>query len=160
MKQIFSRQQGITLIEVIFAVSIIAAIVMVIGFSITSYVDARAQLLANTKAIYLAEEGYEVLRALRDDDWDTVDAVPIGDVHYLDVSTSTLAIGSTQEIIDVEFYRSFVFNAVYRDSDDDVVSSTTPGATIDTEILELTVFVDGPTGTTSVTALLSNLYAI
>lgn len=154
------KQRGVTLVEVMIALSIIASIAVVIGFSVTAYVDARTKLLNDTKSLYLAEEGYEVLRALRDNDWDTIDVLAIGSTHYLDVSTSTIAVSATPEIIDGLFYRSFVLSAVYRNSNDDITSSTASGAIVDTEILEVRMSVFGPTGTTSLTALLSNIHAI
>ena len=131
-----------------------------LGISVNTFVDARRALLNDTKSLYLAEEGYETLRALRDDDWNTLDALIIGTTYYLDVATTTIAVSGTPEVIDGEFYRSFVFNDVYRDADDDVTASTTPGATVDPEILEVTVSVFGPSGTSSLTALLTNLHAI
>ena len=160
MRYVRIWQQGITLIEVLAALSIIAVMVVVIGFSVTSFVDARSELLNNTKAVYLAEEGYEILRALRNDDWSIIDALVIGDTNYFAVATTTIAVSGTPEVIDGEFYRSFKLSSVYRDGDDDITDSTTPGAVVDTEILEVTVSVFGPTGTTSLTAILSNIFAI
>lgn len=154
------RQQGITLIEVVVAVGIVAVAIVAIGFSVNAFVDARSALLHNARAVYLAEEGYEILRAVRDDSWNTLDALSINNTHYLDVSTTTLAISGTPEVIDGIYYRSFEFTAVYRDGNDDVTASTTPGATIDNDMLEVEVSVFGPTGTSSMTALISNIYAI
>lgn len=154
------RQQGITLIEVIVAVGIVAVAIVAIGFSVNAFVEARTALLHNTKALYLVEEGYEILRALRDDDWNTLDALSLDSPHYFDVSTTTLAVSGTPEVIDGIYYRSFEFTAVYRDGNDDVTASTTPGATVDNDIREVEISVFGPNGTSSLTALISNLYAI
>ncbi len=153
------RQSGVSLIEVMVAVSIIASMLGVVGFSVQSYVNARANLVNDMKALYLAEEGYEILRALRDDDWTTLSDLTIGSTYYLSVSTTTIATTTTQEIIDGEFYRSFVLDEVYRDGDDDVTVSTTPGATVDPDTLEMTMSVGGPSGTTTLRALLTNLHA-
>lgn len=150
------RQQGITIIEVIVAISIISIMVVVIGYSVITFVDARSQLLSNTQAIYLTEEGYEILRALRNDDWNTIDALTVGDTYYFDVATTTITITSTPEVIDGTYYRSFELAPVYRDGNDDIATS----GTIDPDTLEVTVSVYGPTGTTSLTAILANIYAI
>ena len=162
MKYFGFRQKGVTLIEVLIAISIISTIVIAVGFSVNTFVDARTNLLHNTRAVYLAEEGYEIIRALRDDSWSTLDALTLSDTHYLDVATSTIAFSGTQEVIDGLYYRSFVLSEVYRDgsSGDDITASTTAGATVDADMVEVTVSVFGPTGTTSLTAILSNLYAI
>lgn len=142
------------------AISIIATIVVVIGFSITAYIDARAALLNNMKATYLVEEGYEIIRALRDDDWNTLDALVIDDVYYFDVSTTTVAFATTGEVIDGEFYRSFILADVYRDNNDDITASTTLGATIDPDSVEVMISVFGPNGTTTMTAILANIHAV
>ena len=153
-------QQGVSLIEVIMAMAIVSTIVAVVGYSITTFVDARSQLLHNTKAVYLAEEGYEILYALRHDDWSIIDALAIGSTHYLDVSTTTIAVSGTAEAIDGQYYRSFELADVYRDSNDDITDSSTAGAVIDDELREVTVSVFGPTGTSSLTAILSNIHAL
>ena len=153
------NQQGVTVIEAIVAISIIGIMVVVVGFSVTTYVNARAQLVDNMKAVYLVEEGYEIIRALRDEDWGDLDSLTLGDRHYLDVSTTSIDFSSTPEIIDDTFYRSFVVWGVYRDADDDITSSTTPGATLDPDAKEIKVSVSGPYGTSSMRAILSNLQA-
>ncbi len=154
------RQAGVTLIEVLIAISIITSMLVVVGLSVTAYVNARTELLDDMKAVYLAEEGYEMLRALRDDDWNTLDALTRDTIYYFDVATTTLAVGGTPEVVDGSFARSFVLREVYRDGDDDITASTTSGASVDTEIVEVEVTVVGPSGTSSVTSLLSNIDAI
>lgn len=160
MNRYFVKQSGVTIVEVLIALGIILSMIIVVGLSVNTFVDARRELLNDTKSLYLAEEGYEILRALRDDDWTVLEALVIGDTYYLDVSTTAIAISGTPEIIDGEFYRSFVFNDVYRDADDDITASTTAGATVDNEVLGVTVSVFGPSGTSSLSAILTNLHAI
>ena len=140
------------------AISVIAVIAVVVGFSVTTYVNARAELLDDTKALYLAEEGYELLRVLRDSDWATIDGLTIGDTYSFDVSTTTIALTSTLEVIDAEFYRSFVVSEIRRDGDDDIDFSG--GGTNDPDSRLVTVSVFGPTGTTSLSAVLTNINAI
>lgn len=152
-------QSGITLVEVVVGISIIAAAVVAIGFSVNAYVDARAVLLTDVKATYLAEEGYEIVRALRDDDWNTIDALALDTLLYLDVSTTTIAIGGSPEVIDTDFTRSFVLRELYRNGSNDITSSTTAGATVDDEGREIEVYVNGPNGTTSFQAIFTNLHA-
>ena len=48
----------------------------------------------------------------------------------------------------------------YRDGDDDITASTTAGATVDSGTREVEIYVAGPTGTSSMKALLTNLFAI
>lgn len=151
---------GVTLIEVLIGISILTVALLALGFSINAYVDARTALLNETKATYLAEEGYETIRAIRDTNWNTIDALSIGTTYYFELSTTTLAIGATPEVIDGSFRRSFVVRSVYRNASDDIVASTTAGASIDDGSREVQVFVAGPTGTTSLSAILTNIHAI
>jgi Tfp pilus assembly protein PilV len=150
-------QTGVSLIEVIVGVGIITVMLVVIGFSITSYIDARAALLDNTKAMYLAEEGYEILRAVRDNNWETIDELSTNTYYYFYVSTSTFATSTTPEIIDAEFRRSFMLRELRRDANDDIVAS---GGTVDSESRLVEVFVGTTNGTTSLEFILTNIFAI
>lgn len=155
-----SAQSGVSLIEVITGVAIITIILVAIGFAVQTYVAARTTLLVNLKATYLAEEGYEIIRSLRDENWNTIDALPVNTTRYLSVSTTTRAITTTPEVIDTNFRRSFKLQSVYRNSNDDIVASTAPGAALDSETREVEMSVSGPNGTTTFEAILTNLYNI
>lgn len=156
----FNQQRGVTLIEVIVAISLIAIIVIVVGLSVTTYVTAREQLLNDLKAMYLAEEGYEIIRALRDEDWNIIDSFVVGNVNYLKISPSDIDVGGGPELIDGQFSRSFVVQPVARNANDDIVSSTTPGSVIDTGAREIHVSVSGPSGISTFTTILTNIKAI
>lgn len=153
-----NKQAGITLIEVVVAMSIITSILVVVGLSVQSYVAARAELLLSTQQLYLVEEGYEVVRAIRDSSWSDIASLSLDTTYYLDIATTSIAIGSTPEIIDGSFAREISFASVYRDGADDVVASTTPGATVDANMRLLTVRVGSVTGTSSMQVLLANLF--
>jgi type II secretory pathway pseudopilin PulG len=155
-----SAQSGVTLVEVVIGIGIISVSLVAIGLSINTYVAARSALLNNLKATYLAEEGYEIIRAVRDTNWNTIDALTTNGTYYLDVSGVAPVINTTPEIIDTDFRRSFVLRAVYRNGSDDIVSSTTVGAVVDDGSRQFDIFVSGPNGTTTFQAILSNIYAI
>ncbi len=144
----------------VIGIGIISVSLVAIGLSINTYVAARSALLNNLKATYLAEEGYEIIRAVRDTNWNTIDALTANGTYYLDVSGAAPAITTSPEIIDTNFRRSFVLRAVYRNGSDDIVSSTTVGAVIDDGSRQFDIFVAGPNGTTTFQAVLSNIYAI
>lgn len=160
MKNFSRPQAGITLIEIVVAIAIIASIVIAVGYAVTTYVEARSHLLIDTKAMYLAEEGYEIVRSLRDDDWSNIGSLANGTIYYLDVTATTIAVGATAEVIDADFVRSFMLELVYRNASDDIVAAATPGATIDPGSKLLIMSVASPNGTTTVQAILTNLYAL
>jgi prepilin-type N-terminal cleavage/methylation domain-containing protein len=152
-----SKQAGITLVEVVVAIAIVGVMLAVVGFSVLAYLDARSKLLSNMKTMYLAEEGYEILRALRDEDWNTISGLAVDTTYYLSVSTTTLATTTAPEVIDAEYYRAFELKTAYRDGDDDLTD--TPG-TSDSETRIVKVYAWGPTPTTTMTAILTNIKAI
>lgn len=152
------RQSGITLIEVMVAVAIIAIIAVTVGYSVTTYVQARAALLTDTKALYLAEEGYEILRVLRDEDWNNIDSLTLGNTYSFDVTTTTISLSNTVEVVDSEYYRSFKVSEIERDANDDITFSGFGSADSGARMVMVAVF--GPTGTTSLSGVLTNINAI
>lgn len=153
-------QNGVSLIEVIVGISVVSVILIVVGFSVNAYVEARSRLLIDTKKMYLVEEGYEMLRMIRDNNWNDINTLTMGDIYYFSVSTSTIAVSTTPEIIDGTLYREFVVENAYRDGDDDLVDSSVAGAVVDINTKIVTIFVGGVNATTSLEAVLTNINAI
>lgn len=154
-----TKKSGVTLVEVILGISIISIAAVAIGYSIDAYVATRAALLSDLKAAYLAEEGYELVRSVRDDDWMVLGALALDTLHYLDVSSTTATVTATPEVIDGEYTRSFELEALYRNASDDVTTFGAPGATIDDGGRRLEVNVHGPNGTTTFEAIITNIHA-
>ncbi len=152
--------KGVSLIEVLISISIVSILLVAIGQSINTYAGARATLLNNTKATYLAEEGVEIIRAVRDNSWNTINALPANTLRYLSVSTTTFSVVTTPEVIDSSFRRAFIVRPVYRNSADDIVASTTSGATVDGGSRQIDMYVGGPSGTTTMQVILTNIHAI
>jgi type II secretory pathway pseudopilin PulG len=153
-------ERGVTLVEVILGVAIVSSLLVGIGFSVNTYSETKATLLTRTKAAYLAEEGQEIVRALRDTNWNTIDALTINTTLYLDVTDTTIATTNTPEVIDGDYRRSFIVREVYRNGSDDIVASTTVGATVDDGSRLIEMSVAGPAGTTTMEAILANVRAI
>lgn len=72
-----------------------------------------------------------MLRYLRDEDWAALTGLTVDAAYYLDVADTTVDTTGTAEVIDGTYTRSFILHNAYRDSDDDLVASTTGGASID-----------------------------
>jgi Tfp pilus assembly protein PilV len=151
--------KGVTLIEVLIAIGTVSVILIAVGLSVTSYVEARKNLLTQTKSTYLIEEGYETLRAIRDTNWSTLSALTVDDTYYFSLSTTTLSIVTTPEIIDTDYRRSFVVRSVYRNGSRDIVASTTVGATVDSNSRQFDISVANPVGTSKFSAILTNIHA-
>lgn len=155
-----NREKGVALVEVLVGVTIIAVMTIAVGLSITTYLNARASLLTDLTAVYLAEEGYELVRALRNDNWTSFEALSIDTPLYLDIATTTISVGSSPESIDGVYTRQFTLRDVYRNGSDDITASTTSGASVDSDMREVVVEVGGPNGTTSFTGIVSNIFAL
>ena len=72
MKRGVKKQQGFFLIEVIVAASVIAVVLVLLLGAIQNSIEVSERALERTQAAYLLEEGAEVLKAIRDNDWDTI----------------------------------------------------------------------------------------
>lgn len=152
------RTRGVSMVEVLIGVAIVGLLVVVISHSLTLYFTASTKTLTQTQALYLAEEGQEILRYLRDADWTDISSLTNDTPYYLDVTDTTLAITSTPEVIDGTFLRRFEVSEVRRDnSTDDIVTS---GGSVDTDARYVTFSVGWGTATVTVPALLTNIHGI
>jgi len=124
-------KKGFGLIEIIIASAIISAsLVALAGVSQLAF----RVILENTRekrAGFLAEENLEVVRILRDLSWSSNVAPRASEVTYypvFDSALSTWSLSSTPPgLIDGMFLQTLVFGDVYRrNSDDDIVASTSP----------------------------------
>lgn len=101
--------------------------------------------LANTEKIqatYILEEGIEAFRYIRDGGWTAnIDPLSVGASYYMVFDGSEWEATTTQSLIDNIFNRTVTLADVYRrDSDDDIVASTSPDSkTLDPNIKQVTV---------------------
>lgn len=157
MFQLKKKNKGVALVEVIIGVSLVSLISIFIGLAVTQFVNTRNVILSDTKKMYLAEEGYESIRFLRDENWSNISSLTSNTYYFLQISTTTVATSGSPEVIDGVYKRSFLIQPVYRGNSGDVVASTSAGAVLDTDTKKIFIFVNDTNGTTSVNALLTNL---
>lgn len=125
------KNTGLSLIEVLISSAIIS--IALITFTTASQVSFRVveETSKKTQAEFLAEETIEVVRILRDTSWETY-IVPLteGVVYYpvFASSTSSWLLSTTDPgLINDLFAQTITVIDVYRrDSDDDIVASTSP----------------------------------
>jgi hypothetical protein len=160
MRTNITTKDGVSILEIIVAVAVLATIMVASSLAVIQFVEARANLVSDTKTLYLAEEGYELLRTVRDNDWTTLSGLTTGSTYYFLITGTTVSVTTTPELVDGSHERSFVLQVVERDGDDDIVPTGTSGATLDTNVLEATVTVTGPAGTKTLTGILANIHAI
>lgn len=154
------KQHGISALEVVVGVAILTiALVGLIGglrfFLATGLAGARS-----VKAHFLLEEGFEAVRSIRDDSYETYIApLSTNTVYFLTFSGGTWSLTTTPSYIDHFFYRTVTFDAVRRNGNDDIVLS---GGSVDPDTMAATVSVawniGGATTTKSATGYFTNLF--
>lgn len=149
--------KGTTLVEVLVGVSIVAIVSVFVGVTVYQFSVVRNNILDDTSKLYLAEEAYETIRFLRDADWSNISGLTNDTSYYLQVSTTTVAIGGSPELISGKFNRSFLVQPVYRNGSGNIVASTTSGASIDADAKHLFIYVGDNKSTTTMQAILVNL---
>lgn len=156
------HERGVSAVEIVIGASILALLTVAAALTLALFVRSATDAKEKTIALYLAESGMEYIRQIRSEDWSIISGLTPGDTYYFAVSTTTLAVSATPEVFDNYYSRSFYLTDLYRDANDDITSSTTPGATIDTGAYYVTVVVDYAlsTGTSTVelSAILTNLH--
>ena len=154
-------QKGFSLVEILVATSIFTIVLgSLISFS-NMYLSVAEDNLKSTKGAYLAQEGIEAVKIMRDADWNNVGSLADNVNYYLyfDTSSSTNNIWkatTTASFIDNVFIRTFKLNTVYRDSSGRII---TTGGTLDSNTKKVSVSVSWPSKSTTVTKTLSTYIA-
>lgn len=133
------RKKGFGLIEIIIASAVIS--VALISLSQVFVLANRLTLRATeqVRANFIAEEGIEVMRFLRDKSWSShLGNLSLATNYYVVFATSTSAWSITTTnpgLIDETFQRVIRASSVLRDTSDDIVVS---GGTVDPDTLKIT----------------------
>lgn len=155
------HNRGLSIVEVMLGLALFAVIFVLIFEALTVFFANHTRVMEQQQAVYLAEEGQEALRYLRDEDWNTLDGLTPGDVYYVAISTSTIESTTTPQVYDGKFTRSFVVWPAYRNSEDDLVASTTSGASLDDNgFMSIMTVTWGSGEQVQLTSLLTNLHDI
>lgn len=157
-KVFFKQRRGITSIEVVIGVSIAGIVIVFAANAVSLFINGAREVTEKTQALYLAEEGLELIRFMRDEDWNELGSLSTNAIHYLDISPTTVSTAGGAEVIG-DFTRSFTVANVYRNGDDDIVASTTGGSTADTDAKYVTVTVSWNAGAddVSLSTILANI---
>lgn len=117
---IFSKNKsGMSLVEVIIASAVVLLISTILISTNLTYFKTSNNNLKSVKAIYLAEEGIEVVNFLAGEDWNNLEDI-------------------SNEYIDEIYERKFFIESVNRDSNDQIVLI---GGNTDNNTRKITVYV-------------------
>lgn len=150
--------RGFGLIEVVIGAAIITVF---LSAAISAFVATNrltVELVKKTTAQYLAEEGLEAARLIRDSGWQA-NIVPLTPAtpYYFEFAGGRWRLTPAVSLVDGIFDRSVKIAAGYRDGNGDIAPT---GATDDDlRLVTVTVTWPGSTGgTTSLTTYLTNLF--
>lgn len=154
------KKNGLTLVEVLVAVSIILVFLTALIGAYNIYLRLAFTNSDTAKAAYLSEEGLEAVKLLRDSSWTTnISSLSTTASYYLIFSSGQWNATTTQVFVDNKFDRKFTAGDVFRDSSSDIVTS---GGTLDPSTRLVTVsvswFSHGATTTKTMSTYLTNLF--
>lgn len=158
------KNKGSLLIEVLVASAIISTSVVASLGVLGTMAKLQYRNTARIQASFLAEEGIEAVKTLRNASWNTnIKNLTLGTRYYLYWNNNTWNINTTPTVIDGQFHRYFILNNVYRNSNFDIVSSASGGAILDSDMRDMIINVDwadeAGTSSKSIHTYLYNLFA-
>ncbi len=153
--------KGFSLVEVLVAISIILVFLTALIGTYNLYLRIAFENSDVAKAAYLAEEGIEAVKLLRDTSWDEkILTLSMGTPYYIGFSSGTWQTIATPSYVDSLFERVVIINNVYRDGNSDIVTS---GGTLDENIKKVTARVSwfhrGATTTKEMSTYIANLFS-
>lgn len=152
-------KNGFGMIEIVVGASIIS--LLSFGMATATQVSLRlsSENSNNNKAVFLIEEGVEAVKIIRDGSWSNISSLSTGTSYFLNFNGTTWLSTTTNAFIDGTFERKFQLDDVYRDADQDIVTS---GGTLDPGTKKLTVSVSwnfrNSTTTKSVPTYITNMF--
>jgi len=137
MKNIFNKnnrslnQLGFSVIEVLVACMIMSVVTLALMSAATKGIELSGKALKQVQAGLLAEEGAEAVKSIRDNGWTTIANLSVETDYYLTFDTNSnawLLVDSSSVTnpitpIDGIFTRKIVLSEVYRDNNNDDIST-------------------------------------
>jgi type II secretory pathway pseudopilin PulG len=150
MKNIFNKknkslnQLGFSVIEVLVACMIMSVVTLALMSAASKGIELSGKALKQVQAGLLAEEGAEAVKSIRDNGWTTISSFNVETDYYLtfDTNSNIWSLSETPtSLVDGIFTRKVVFSEVYRDNNNDDISTT---GTLDDGIKKVSVLVSWP----------------
>lgn len=151
--------KGFGLIEIVVSSAILSVSLLAISGFFQSINRASTETKAAVQGDYLLEEGVEIIKLLRDDDYtDNILKISTSTTHYFLWNGTKWATTTTNTLIDGRYERKFTITDVKRDANSDIATS----GTYDPDIKLATVYVawNSSTGTTtrSIQTYITNIF--
>ncbi len=153
--------RGFGLLEIVIAVAIISATIFSLSYVFLIASKLETMSLDKIRANFIAEEGLEASRFLRDTSWaGNLAGLSQGQTYYFSfaTTTSTWSVGTNGSEIDKLFLRKVTLENVYRNGSYDIADS---GA-LDSDTKKINVSVEwlerGSTTTITASTYLTNIF--
>ncbi len=147
------------MLELVVGISIISITLFSITASVQLAMKAAQQNTRSIKANFLAEEGIEAVKTMRDNGWTAnIATLATGTDYYLLYNGVRWATTTTNIFVDKTFERRFRITAVYRDANGNIASS----GSADNGTKKITIYVAWPARggrtTAQMSAYITNLF--
>lgn len=119
-----STHAGISLVEIIVAVSIISAALFALAAVSRVAFRSVSEASHRIQASFLLEEGFEALKMMRDGDWTTISSVPLNAERFPVFSNGSWSATTAETLIDGMFRRTVMLREVFRNPADDSIAQT------------------------------------
>ncbi|MEI7777604.1 MAG: hypothetical protein WCI52_03280 [bacterium] len=156
--------KGFTILEVIIGASIMLLITTGILSSYVLYLQASGSNMESIQSAFILEEGVEGMRSIRDAGW-TANIVPLttGETYYLSWNSGLSIWQTTTTATSTDgFVRKIILYPAYRDSNSNLVSSSTPGAIVDVGTRQMNISTtwsyNGSLNTKTIVTYISNIF--
>jgi len=154
-------KKGSGIVEILVAIFIFT---IVLGSLITAsnmYLSGAGESLKTAQGAYLAQEGIEAVKTIRDNSWNSISSLVDNTDYYLyfNISSSTNTFWeatSTAFGVDSVFIRTFKSDSVYRDSDGRIITN---GGILDPNTKKVSVSVSWKSKSSTTTKTLSTYVA-
>jgi len=128
-------KKGFGLLEAVIAIAVVSASLFSLAAVSQLSFRASSESARDIKAGFLAEEGFEALKTIRDSGWANIGALNQGQDYYLVFSGGSWQATSAPQLVDGIFARKFVLSPVYRDASDNI----SPSGALDSDSLRVTL---------------------
>ncbi len=147
--------------EIIIGTTIISLSLVGLITSFNLFVSTGLSNTQKVQAVYILEESIEAFRYIRDDGWTANISTLSKNVSYnLAFDGSNWEATTTSALIDNVFDRTITIVDVYRrDSDDDIIASTSPDSkTLDPNTVQVTASVSWDGDEVNATTYFTNIF--
>ena len=136
-QNMFIKRPAFSLIEIVVVLFLIVVIVPAINNVLSQSVRAMGSMQREVEALYLAQEGMEVVRAIRDESWDAF--VLQDGQKYLNNLSNPPTLSQSSNLIDDKYQRIVLIEQLWRDSNGELTTQSAGNTLADARLVTVTV---------------------